>query len=236
MIYKIFPVLLLSLYFAINASNTSTLKKNTAKNTSEKKISESEWFYSSLSSNGFQLPPVASFSEAFEGYAVLKSQNIIQNQVLTLIDFSFSSNVKRLWIIDMEKGEILYHSLVAHGKNSGEEFASSFSNTAESYKSSLGFYVTGEVYQGKHGLSLKLDGVEKGINNNARNRAIVIHGADYVSEKFIRENKRLGRSQGCPALPKEITREVIETIKNKSCLFIYHPSKKRLSYQSKLSV
>ena len=135
-----------------------------------------------------------------------------------------SSNTKRLWIIDLSTNTVLYNSLVAHGRNTGNEFATAFSNASESYKSSLGFYATGEVYQGKHGLSLRLDGLEQGVNDNARARAVVMHGADYVAESFIKNNSRLGRSLGCPAIPMNMTKEIINTIKDKSCLYIYHPS------------
>src|SRR5436190_1785158 len=120
--------------------------------------------------------------------------------------------------------KVLFQSLVAHGKNSGEEFASSFSNKSDSYKSSLGFYSTGEIYKGKHGLSLKLDGLERGINDNARPRGVVVHASQYVSDSFLRNHRKLGRSQGCPALPEELASKIIGIIKNKSCLFIYHPS------------
>ena len=109
--------------------------------------------------------------------------------------------------------------------NSGGEFANNFSNAQSSNKSSLGFYATGETYNGKHGLSLKLYGLEKGLNDNARERAVEIHGADYVSESFIKQNKRLGRSQGCPAIPVDMNEKIINIIKDKSCLFIFHPSK-----------
>ena len=121
--------------------------------------------------------------------------------------------------------KILFHSLVAHGRNTGEEFATVFSNLNSSNKSSLGFYATGEIYRGKHGASLRLDGLEKGLNDKARERGVVMHGADYVSESFIRDHKRLGRSQGCPAVPVELTDEIIQVIKDKSCLYIYHPSR-----------
>ena len=141
-----------------------------------------------------------------------------------MIDFSLSSNMKRLWVIDLEKNIVLFQTLVAHGRNTGEEFAKEFSNQAQSFKSSIGFYATGEIYDGKHGKSLKLDGLEKGLNDKARERAVVIHGADYVSETFIKQNKRLGRSQGCPAIPVEMNAKIINVIKDKSCLFIYHPS------------
>jgi hypothetical protein len=136
-----------------------------------------------------------------------------------------SSNAKRLWVIDLTTNKILYNSLVAHGRNTGDEYAKNFSNAPESYQSSLGFYATGEIYSGKHGRSLRLDGLEKGINSNARDRAVVIHGANYVSNSFIQNNKRLGRSLGCPALPMDLSNEIIQTIKDKSCLFIYYPSK-----------
>jgi hypothetical protein len=183
-----------------------------------------EEIYNNLHSANFSLPKLESFKEALNGFYKLKAQGLVGKNILTLIDFSLSANTKRLWVIDLDTDTILLHSLVAHGRNTGQEYANSFSNAAESYKSSLGFYVTGEIYNGKHGKSLKLDGLERGINDNARNRAVVIHGANYVSDSFIQNNKRLGRSLGCPAVPVEITDELIRTIKNKSCLFIYYPS------------
>ena len=186
---------------------------------------EVESLYRKLNCNQFSLPTRDSFTEAIVGFYQLKDQGLLDKDVLTIIDFSLSSNTKRLWIIDMATRTILTNTYVAHGKNTGEEFAKSFSNQNSSLKSSLGFYVTAEVYNGKHGMSLKLDGVEKGINDNARARGIVMHAADYVSASFIKGNKRLGRSQGCPAVPAELTPQIIEMIKNKSCLFIYHPSR-----------
>jgi hypothetical protein len=126
----------------------------------------------------------------------------------------------------MDKNKILFNSLVAHGKNSGDLYAEQFSNKNESFQSSLGFYITNETYIGEHGLSLKLDGLERNKNDNARNRAIVIHGADYVSNDFIKKHNRLGRSFGCPSLPTEVSEKIITTIKNKSCLFINHHSNK----------
>lgn len=184
--------------------------------------------YQSIESNGFDLPEYDSFSKAMDGFDVLKEKQIIQSNILTIIDFDLPSTQKRLWVIDMDENKVLFHSLVAHGKNSGELNAESFSNENESYKSSLGFFVTSETYQGSHGLSLKLDGLEKNKNDNARSRAIVIHGADYVSHDFIRGHNRLGRSFGCPALPLELTKSIISTIKNKSCLFINHRSNKTI--------
>ena len=115
----------------------------------------------------------------------------VKNNILTIVDFSLSSTQERMWVIDMKNQKVLLKSLVAHGRNSGLEYAKDFSNTNESFKSSLGFYITGETYTGKHGLSLRLDGMEYGINDNARNRAVVVHGADYVSKSFIKNTKTL---------------------------------------------
>ncbi|OCB74458.1 murein L,D-transpeptidase catalytic domain family protein [Flavobacterium crassostreae] len=183
-----------------------------------------EIVYKSLDSNSFVLPKLEVFAKALKGFQQLKEQGLVHKEVLTVIDFSMSSNSNRLWVIDLKTNTVLFNTLVAHGKNTGQEYASSFSNASSSFKSSLGFYATGEIYVGKHGKSLRLDGLEKGINSNARDRAVVIHGADYVSEHFIKNNSRLGRSLGCPAIPVALTNQIIQTIKDKSCLFIYYPS------------
>ena len=230
MIYKIYPALLfLFLSFTTDTKTTTEVKQVEKKNIASTVITSLDLrvkaVYSTLNANNFELPDVKSFTEALKGFYLLKDKGVIQKDLLTLIDFSLSSNMKRLWVIDLSTNTILFQSLVAHGRNTGDEFASDFSNTNSSFKSSLGFYATAEVYKGKHGISLRLDGLERGINDNARERAVVIHGADYVSESFIRGNKRLGRSLGCPAIPVELTNAIIETIKDKSCLYIYHPSR-----------
>lgn len=191
--------------------------------------------YNSIDANSFSLPAFECFSKALKGYEKLKEQGKIKKNYLTVIDFSKSSNTKRLWIIDMESEKVLYNTYVAHGRNSGNEFAKTFSNKPSSYKSSLGFYTTGEIYTGKHGESLRLDGMENGINSNARARAIVMHAADYVSEGFIKQNSRLGRSLGCPALPNHLNKKIINLITGKSCLFIYHPTKAYLTSSKLLS-
>lgn len=230
MIYKIFPSALF-LLFSIYTSKTFFLepvkshKPEVASVTISSVDSTIETIYNNLNSNQFALPNLESFKEALKGYYSLKERGLVQKEILTLVDFSLSSNVKRFWVIDLSTNTILYNSLVAHGRNTGEEYANSFSNANSSYKSSLGFYLTGEVYQGKHGMSLKLDGLEKGVNDNARQRGVVMHSANYVSNSFIKCNKRLGRSQGCPAIPQELLSGIVNTIKNKSCLFIYHPSR-----------
>lgn len=144
-----------------------------------------------------------------------------------IVDLSVSSNKKRFLLFDLEKDSLLYQTYVAHGKSSGDECANSFSNIAESHKSSLGFYKVAETYDGKHGLSVRLDGLELS-NSNARDRAIVIHSADYVSEDFIENNYRLGRSLGCPALPKDNYEEIVSIIENGANLFIYYPDNEYL--------
>jgi len=230
MIYKIFPISLFAFFsvFISEINVTDPLpshKSEVIKDLNPSSDSNIAITYNKLNSNTFSLPNMQGFKEALKGYYQLKAEGIIHKDILTLIDFSLSSNTKRLWVIDMETNTILYNSLVAHGRNTGEEYANSFSNASSSFKSSLGFYSTGEIYNGKHGMSLKLDGLEKGINDNARVRGVVMHSANYVSNSFIKANKRLGRSQGCPAIPEELLKGIVGTIKNKSCLFIYHPSR-----------
>lgn len=171
-----------------------------------------------------EFPPLNLLQTALAGYEILvKDKSISRPEVITIIDFSLQSDRERLWVIDLNKGKVLFRCLVSHGRNSGELKAENFSNIPGSYASSPGFYATGETYIGKHGLSLMLDGLESGINDKARARAIVIHGADYVSDDFIRNHGRLGRSLGCPAVPVELSDDIIKTIKGGSCLFIYAP-------------
>jgi hypothetical protein len=162
---------------------------------------------------------------AFEGYQMMKQQNQLNNDsLIAIIDFSKPSIEKRFYLLDLRNQRVVKNTLVAHGKNSGMLTAESFSNTIHSNQSSLGLYITQNTYQGKHGYSLRIQGMSKGLNDNAMKRAVVIHGADYVSKSFIERNGRLGRSYGCPALPIDDTQEVIDLIKNGACLFIYHPS------------
>ena len=170
------------------------------------------------------------FSKAIKGYSSLEKKGLLaKSNLITIIDFSKPSTQKRLFVLDLNTGEILFKTLVAHGRNSGKLFAKSFSNKTSSYTSSLGFYITKGTYTGSNGYSLKLTGCEKGFNNNAEKRAIVMHGAGYVSESFIEKNGFLGRSHGCPALPEELNKEIIDVIKNGTCLFIYFPMKNYLS-------
>ncbi len=217
---------------ATHTTSTIIAKKATA---ADSEVVTAKDVYEHLNANSLTLPEFACFATALNGFNKLKEQGSVEKDLLTVIDFSKSSNKKRLWIIDMATETVLYNTYVAHGRNSGNEFATVFSNESSSNKSSLGFYATGEIYQGKHGESLRLDGLEAGINNNARSRAIVMHAADYVSEGFIKQNKRLGRSLGCPALPNNVNKEIINLITGKSCLFIYHPTKQYLKKSKLLS-
>lgn len=171
------------------------------------------------------------YDYALEGWQKLIDQGKILNQsVMAIVDFSQPSDHKRLYVLDMENYKVLFNTLVAHGRNSGKEWASSFSNKASSYKSSPGFYITGDTYNGDNGYSLKLTGVEKGINDNAENRAIVMHGADYVNESWVDSQGYIGRSLGCPAVPRKDAMDIINTIKSGACLFIYAPTQQYVSH------
>jgi len=179
--------------------------------------------YKDLRSKGYLLPDSLSFQVAYESYVHYSKAGKVKKKVLALADFSKSSNSKRLWVFNLEAKKLLFHTWVAHGKYSGQEFATSFSNVSGSKKTSLGAYATAETYQGGHGYSLKLDGLEKGINDNARSRAVVMHGASYVSADFIRKYGRLGRSFGCPAVSVAESKAVIDALKGGAFLFHYYP-------------
>jgi L,D-transpeptidase catalytic domain len=165
------------------------------------------------------------FDYAYKGYRRLLQEKIISRQAyLTICDFSQSSNNKRLYLVDMVNNKVILNTYVAHGRNSGGEYATRFSNRFKSLQSSLGFYVTQNSYYGEHGLSLRVTGLEEGYNDKALQRNIVIHGADYIGDKRLRRSNYMGRSYGCPALPRKECKQVINMIKNGSCIFIYHPS------------
>ena len=186
--------------------------------------------YDSLKLNTIGLSKKA-FDNALQGFNHLLYMGKLENKnILSIVDFSLSSNKKRLFVIDIKNFKILFNTYVAHGRNSGKEFANEFSNEPESFKSSLGFYVTKDTYNGSHGFSLHLEGEEKGINDNAYSRSIVMHSAPYVNESVVKSQGFIGRSLGCPALPTKLYRPIIEKIKNGSCLFLYSPNEEYLSH------
>lgn len=189
-------------------------------------VDENEEVYSVLHLGEMGLSNDA-FRFALRGFERMKKEGKLLNQsILTIIDFSQSSTKKRMYVIDLYKKVLLFNTYVAHGKNTGEEFAQRFSNIPGTFQSSLGFYLTENMSIGsKVGLSLLLKGLEQGINDKAREREIIIHGADYATEDFIKKTGRLGRSYGCPSLPPDVIKPVAETIKNGSLLFIYSPDK-----------
>ena len=177
------------------------------------------------------------FSLALKGLKKLDFTHKLHNpDIVTIADYSQSSNKKRLYVIDLKNRKLLFNTYVAHGRNTGDEYAKSFSNKEGSLKSSLGFYVTEQPIVGSHtGFALMIYGVEKGFNDNANKRAIIIHAADYATENFIKKYGRLGRSLGCPALPPDMNKPIIETIKGGTCLFIYNPDNKYICSSSLLN-
>lgn len=162
------------------------------------------------------------FDYAMLGYRNFKAKGMLgKNDILSIIDFSQPSSKKRLYVVDMKNCRLLFHTYAAHGRNSGTVNTLYFSNEPESFKSSVGFYLTADTYTGKHGYSLRLKGYEAGFNDKAEERDIVMHSADYVNEALIKQQGYIGRSLGCPALAPEIYKAVIQKIQNKSCLFMY---------------
>ena len=234
-VYMITTSFYLSPKKAIVTNEISTKKVERVEDTKSEKVanaaSSSEELYKSIGfEQGHELNEEV-FFKALTGFENLKKAGLLNqdSHLLTICDFSMSSNTKRLWVIDTEEKKVLFNSLVAHGKNTGEEFATNFSNTESSLQSSLGFYITDATYSGDNGYSLRLLGMDKGFNDAAYRRAIVMHGADYVSESFAAMHKRIGRSWGCPAIPRDLTQPIINTIKGRNLLFIYYPDQNYLS-------
>ena len=162
------------------------------------------------------------FYYACKGYEYFLSKNKLEKpSILTICDYSQSSSSKRLYVIDLNDGQLLFNTYVSHGKNSGGEYATSFSNSMNSHKSSLGFMITGDTYKGGNGYSMRLDGMEPGINDNVRDRDIVMHGSKYVNAKRADEGTTMGRSFGCPAVSYAEHKKIIDAIKDGSCFFIY---------------
>ena len=223
---QLFGVLLVFMLFS--NFTEPTVKRKSIKNAIDKPFfefkSHIDSIYCTTGLDGYGLTRAA-FDQALIGYYNMMASDSKKPSlpVLSVIDFTKKSTEKRLWVIDLAHAKLLFNTLVAHGKNTGEQFAERFSNISASNMSSLGFFRTAEIYKGKHGKSLALDGLEKGFNDHARQRALVIHAADYVSEAFIKKVGRIGRSQGCPALPVGLAAQIIDAIANGSCFFIYYP-------------
>ena len=176
------------------------------------------------------------FDYAKKGLEKLTQQGKVNNNsIVAIADFSLPSTQKRLFVLDLKNYKVLFNTFVAHGKNSGREWANSFSNQPSSFKSSPGFYVTHETYYGDNGYSLRLEGVEKGINDNAYERDIVMHGSDYVNQSFVNAKGYIGRSWGCPAVPAAEAVPIINTLKGGNCLFIYSNDQKYLSHSPVLN-
>ncbi|PWN64593.1 murein L,D-transpeptidase catalytic domain family protein [Chryseobacterium oncorhynchi] len=235
LIYMVTTSFYLSPRTAVKNENVITTKTERVTDTKSEKstavVSSSEALYNSIAFESEHELNYEVFSKALTGFENLKKAGLLtqDSHLLTICDFSMSSNMKRLWVIDLDDKKVVFNSLVAHGKNTGEEFATNFSNTESSRQSSMGFYITDATYQGDNGYSLKLLGMDKGFNDAAYRRAIVMHGADYVSDQFAATHKRIGRSWGCPAIPRELTQSMINTIKGRNLLFIYYPDQNYLS-------
>ena len=187
----------------------------------------SQRLYDSLKLNEYGLSKQA-LEYAYKGYQKLEDKGLIKTPgILTICDFTKSSFEKRMFVLDVVNYRLLVNTYVAHGKNSGVEYAKKFSNQMRSLASSLGFFITKNIYFGKHGLSLKLAGLEPGFNDKAEKRAVVVHGAPYIGDRRL-QYQYMGRSFGCPAVPQSVAPTVINLIKDGTCLFIYHPSKNYL--------
>ncbi len=195
-------------------------------------INESDYIYRSMGLGNEGLSEAA-FEYAWRGYHnLVKKGSIRKRSILSIADFSQSSSEKRMYVIDIRHRRLLYRTYVAHGQNSGAEYAEDFSNEPESFKSSLGFYVTKTTYFGKNGLSLRLDGVDNGYNDKAMKRNIVLHGCSYVGDEYLENFGATGTSLGCPALPAAVSSRIIHSVKGGSCFFIFHPTQDYLDHSS----
>lgn len=230
-----FKRLLILTFFILCEALSSAIIDPREERLSPNSVSTSSVLYAALSLSSHGLKESV-FKYAINGYEkVVRSGKLLNQSLLSICDFSQSSNQPRLYVIDLDRRLLLFHTLVAHGKKSGDEYAQYFGNLKNSHLSSLGFYVTGEKYQGQHGISLRLNGIEKGFNDQALSRGIVLHGAEYVSSDFIKNNGRLGRSLGCPAVPSRQSAELVSILQGGSCFFIYYPDSNYLKNSRFLS-
>lgn len=218
--------LLVGISFMLISANSKPVNAITVTNAkvdSSIIVSASTSLYDSLHLDQLGLSKDA-YQKAVKGVSYFSKEGKLTNEgIVSIVDFSLPSSKKRLFVIDLKNYKLLFNTYVAHGRNSGKDVANQFSNDNSSYKSSLGFYITKDTYDGKHGYSLKLDGQEKGINDNALSRGIVMHSAWYVDESIVKSQGFIGRSQGCPALPESEYKPIISQIKGGTCLFLYSP-------------
>ncbi len=201
--------------------NFPSLLSNSANSPLLKKTADSIYDLISLGQYGLEKDV---FFNAYKGFEILKNKGLLhKTNTLTICDYSQSSINKRLYVIDLKSSRLLFNTYVTHGRNSGDEFATSFSNYENSNKSCLGFLVTGATYNGKAGLSMTFDGMEPGINDRVKSRSIVLHGSHFVAASVYANGNEISKSLGCPAVPYGIHTRIIDAIKGGSCFFIYHP-------------
>jgi hypothetical protein len=221
----LFAPLILSPSVSIGAGKYVMIEKNAKSNITALKVMRFEQvsfdLYTQMNLSASDMSYDV-FNNALMGYYGLYNEGRLSSKgILTVVDFTKSSNEKRLWVLDLNNRQVLHNTYVAHGRNSGNVQAQAFSNEHKSFMSSVGFYVTDEVYYGKHGKSLRLDGMDEAFNSNARDRAVVMHGAEYATESFIKQYGRLGRSLGCPAVPLGEHESIIDAVKGKTTLYIH---------------
>ncbi|MGI8633812.1 MAG: murein L,D-transpeptidase catalytic domain family protein [Segetibacter sp.] len=201
--------------------NFPSLLSNSANSPFLKKSADSIYDLIGLAAYGLERDV---FFSAYKGYEYLENKGLVRKKnILTICDYSQSSNNKRLYVINLAEGRLLFNTFVSHGKNSGNEFATSFSNHNNSNKSSVGFLVTGSTYRGKAGYCMRFNGMEAGINDRVKSRGIVLHGSRFVNENILTERGTIGKSLGCPAVPYELHTKIIDAIKEGSCFFVNSP-------------
>ena len=217
------------------AGTAYLLKTNTVRLQRTKAIKTALGIYQDMNLEAAGLNEEA-FEYAFVGYERLRKRRLLhKTTVLSVCDFSQASSEERMYVIDILNKKLLYRTYVAHGINSGKDYANSFSNRQNSYKSSLGFYITKQSYYGDNGLSLRIQGMDRGFNDLAGRRNIVIHGAPYVSTRILKKYGVMGTTFGCPAIPDDMSSKIIPVIKKGTCFFIYYPSQRYLTASSVLN-
>jgi hypothetical protein len=239
-LYSVAVILVLSVFFILSSCSPPVPTCQALESRTEEPLAIFEQYVQSLYETiglkkrglDFDL-----FRYAVIGYFNLKKKGALpKEEIISIIDFRKSCNESRFYVIDLSRQKVLYQTLVAHGRHSGDIYARHFSNTASSLKSSLGFFVTGDTYNGEYGYSLYLYGMDDGFNDKAKARGIVVHGAPYVTRSFIKEYGKIGRSQGCPALPVGLHISIINTIMGGTCLFQFYDDKMYLQKSVLLNV